>query len=92
VQPVKNADGINEIKLELQDFTMPELKQLVDDYRNQFADSIVILKSQTAHGNFIVVGVSASLQQNYSAIEIFKNLPEKPKGGGNKNLAQGKFS
>jgi len=91
VQPVKNADGINEIKLELQDFTMPELKQLVDDYRNQFTDSIVILKSQTAHGNFIVVGVSASLQQNYSAIEIFKNLPENPKGGGNKNLAQGKY-
>jgi len=91
VQPVKNAAGINEIQLELTDFTMVELKQLVDEYRNRFDDVVVILKSRSPKGNFVVVGVSPRLQQTHSAIDIFKQLPEKPKGGGNQNLAQGKF-
>jgi alanyl-tRNA synthetase len=56
------------------------------------ANLIVILTSESGDNNFIVVAVSPSLQKTHSAIEIFKNLGEyKTQGGGNANLAQGKY-
>jgi len=75
----------------LENFSINELKQIVDNLRNQFAEVIVILKSKTKKGNYVVVGVSQNLQGKYSALDIFKSLPESPKGGGNKNLAQGRY-
>jgi alanyl-tRNA synthetase len=86
-----NENGINEISLTVKDFNINDLKTLADQLRNKFDNLIVILKSQSAANNFLVVAVSENLQNDYSALEIFKALPEKPRGGGNKNLAQGKY-
>ncbi|KAF5295808.1 hypothetical protein FQA39_LY12981 [Lamprigera yunnana] len=52
-------------------------------------DNLITIKDKTDNGNFIVVSVSKELQDSHSAIEIFKSLPEQPKGGGNPSLAQG---
>jgi len=70
---------------------MSDLKTLADIFRNKYDDLIVILFSQTKDSNFVVVAVGESLQDQYKAIDIFKNLEVHPKGGGNANLAQGKY-
>ncbi|QIN46984.1 alanine--tRNA ligase [Mycoplasma capricolum] len=90
--PSLNKDNVNEIKLETTDLNIKDLKQLADDLRNKYNDLIVILLSSTNENNFIVVAVSQSLQNKYKAIDIFNNLEGyETKGGGNANLAQGKF-
>ncbi|WP_434341830.1 alanine--tRNA ligase [Mycoplasma putrefaciens] len=92
LKPELNQNGVNEIKLFTKDLTIKDLKQLADDLRNKYNDLIVILASQTSDTNFIVVGVSESLQSKYKAIDIFNNLEGlETKGGGNANLAQGKY-
>jgi len=82
---------VAEIRLETKDLSMSDLKTLADVFRNKYDDLIVILFSQSNDDNFVVVAVSESLQDQYKAIEIFKNLAVHPKGGGNANLAQGKY-
>ncbi|WFQ96254.1 alanyl-tRNA synthetase [Mycoplasma feriruminatoris] len=90
--PSLNKDNVNEIRLETTGLNIKDLKQLADDLRNKFNDLIVILLSSTDENNFIVVAVSQSLQDKYKAIDIFNNLEGyETKGGGNANLAQGKF-
>ncbi|AJM71580.1 alanine--tRNA ligase [Mycoplasma yeatsii] len=93
LKPELNKDGVNEIRLFTKDLTIKDLKQLADELRNKFKDLIVILASQTGETNFIVVAVSESLQSKYKAIDIFNNLEGlETKGGGNSNLAQGKYT
>jgi len=82
---------VAEIRLETKNLSMSDLKTLADVFRNKYDDLIVILFSQSNNDNFVVVAVSESLQDQYKAIEIFKNLAVHPKGGGNANLAQGKY-
>lgn len=90
--PIVNENGVNEIKLFTTDLNLNDLKQLADQLRNQFADVIIILGSETSTDNFIIVSVSDEIKHLYPAIEIFKNLTEvTTKGGGNANLAQGKY-
>lgn len=91
VKPQVNAQGVAEIRLETKNLSMSDLKTLADVFRNKYDDLIVILFSQSNNDNFVVVAVSESLQDQYKAIEIFKNLAVHPKGGGNANLAQGKY-
>ncbi|AVP49658.1 alanine--tRNA ligase [Williamsoniiplasma luminosum] len=92
LKPSLNDQGFNQIKINANDLDMQELKILADELRNTFDDVIVILLSESNQGNFIVVAVSEKLQGQYPAIEVFKNMPGiKTKGGGNHNLAQGKF-
>ncbi|WP_026389253.1 alanine--tRNA ligase [[Acholeplasma] multilocale] len=93
LEPTINADGVNEIKLFTTDLTIKDLKELADQLRNKFEDLIVILGSETNGEGFLVVGVSESIQDKFKAIDIFKNIKEvNAKGGGNANLAQGKYS
>lgn len=90
--PTVNKDGINEIQLFTKGLSIQELKQLADQFRNKFSDLIIILGSENKDNNFIVVGVSESLQKSHPAIEIFKKIPNlKTQGGGNAKLAQGKY-
>ncbi|ATZ18509.1 alanyl-tRNA synthetase [Williamsoniiplasma somnilux] len=92
LKPTLNSHGVNEIKLFTKGLNIADLKQLADELRNKFADLILILGSETENDNFIVVAVSRSLQNKYRAIDIFNNLKEfTTKGGGNANLAQGKY-
>ncbi|WP_027063393.1 alanine--tRNA ligase [Mesoplasma seiffertii] len=92
VEPVINQNGVKEIKLHTTGLTIKDLKELSDQFRNKFADVIVILTSTTNGENYLVVGVSESLQDRFKAIDIFKAMKDlNPKGGGNANLAQGKY-
>lgn len=90
--PNRNSEGILMINEKVNGLSIKDMKTLVDDYKNKFEEIIIILTSENTEGNYVVVGVSEKLQSNYSAIEIFKELPISPKGGGNLSLAQGKFS
>ncbi|PPE06057.1 alanine--tRNA ligase [Williamsoniiplasma lucivorax] len=93
LEPSINENGIQQIKVYANDLNMQELKMLADQLRNQFAEVIIILMSESEQGNFIIVAVSETLQDKYPAIDLFKNMPGiKTQGGGNKHLAQGKFN
>ncbi|WP_031542226.1 alanine--tRNA ligase [Mesoplasma photuris] len=92
LKPTLNKDGINEIKLTTTGLNIKDLKNLADDLRNKFENLIVILASEGEDESFLVVAVSESIQNEHKAIDIFKNLPLNAKGGGNANLAQGKYS
>ncbi|AVN63988.1 alanine--tRNA ligase [Mesoplasma florum] len=90
-EPITNDKGVGTIEQQVNGLNIKDMKNLVDEYKNKFEKLIIILTSETEEGNFVVVGVSEKIQNEYSAIEIFKNLPISPKGGGNSSLAQGKF-
>ncbi|ATZ21147.1 alanine--tRNA ligase [Mesoplasma coleopterae] len=90
-EPKINENGTQIIEEKVNGLNIKDMKTLVDEYKNKFEKVIIILTSENTDGNFVVVGVSEKLQLEHSAIEIFKNLPISPKGGGNASLAQGKF-
>lgn len=92
IKPVINSAGINEINLSTENLTIKELKQLADDFRNKFSNTIIILRSSINNTNLLIVSVSETLQDNFSALDLFKNQPGfLTKGGGNRSFAQGKY-
>ncbi|ASZ09379.1 alanine--tRNA ligase [Mesoplasma chauliocola] len=90
-EPKLNSQNLLEINERVDGLNIKDMKTLVDEFKNKFNELIIILTSENTEGNFVVVGVSESLQESYPAIKIFKELPVSPKGGGNASLAQGKY-
>ncbi|AVP49342.1 alanine--tRNA ligase-related protein [Williamsoniiplasma luminosum] len=92
VKPQLNADGINEIKFEKDNLNITVLRSIGEEFKKNYADLIVILKSQSEEGNFIYVTISESLKGKASAVEILRNQKDiVAKGGGNELAAQGKY-
>lgn len=84
-------DGINHLEIRAINLSIPDLKTLIDVYKNQYSQLIIIIYSKFESNTFVVVGVSQDIQDEYKAIDIFNNLSPKPQGGGNVSLAQGKI-
>ncbi|AHI53616.1 alanyl-tRNA synthetase [Spiroplasma sabaudiense Ar-1343] len=92
VEPKPNQKGVPQIELNVSDLGIKEMKALSDQLINKYKDLIIIICSVNKADNLLTVGVSDSLNNEYPAIDIFKNYKNlNPKGGGNKFFAQGKY-
>ncbi len=87
---IEKVGDINFIKQEVEDITVEEIRNLVDEYKNKIKEGVVLVYKKEEKKGIFIIGVTKNLQNKIKAFELAKEFGKilGGSGGGNPSMAQ----